>query len=274
VAKRRTRRSSSEGLSASALGGIALLLVVAAAGAAMIVFYVGLPSRPMLDPASLCPVDGPRGVTVVLVDTSDDLPPATVREVAGILDELVTGLPTYHRLDVRVLDISGNRSRSLFAKCNPGDGVGLSEWTDNPRLARLRWIESFKKPAAEAVKSSLSSAKANSSPIMAAIQDIAIDQFASERSRSIKKNLIVISDMIEHTRDYSQYRNPDLGFARFKQSPAYLKYRTDLHQTLVTIDYVTRPAVMPDTTRHVAFWQDWVKDNAGTLVTIHRLQGT
>ena len=228
----------------------------------------------MLDASSLCPVDGPHGVTVVLVDTSDDLPPATVREVNGILDDLITGLPEYYRLDIRVLDIQGNRSRSLFAKCNPGDGIGLNEWTDNPRLARMRWIESFRKPASEAVKNSLSSAEANSSPIMAAIQDIAIDQFSSEQSRSIKKSLVVISDMIEHTRDYSQYRNPDLGFAHFKQSPAYLKYRTDLHQALLTIDYVTRPSVMPDTTRHAAFWEAWVKDNDGVLVAIHRLQGT
>jgi hypothetical protein len=256
------------------IGGIALLLVVTVAGAALAFFYAGLGSKPALDAGTLCPVDGPQGVTVVLVDTSDDLPQATMREVNGILDDLITGLPTYHRLDIRVLDIPANRSRSLFAKCNPGDGVGLSEWTDNPRLARLRWIESFKKPAAEAVKTSLSSAKANSSPIMAAIQDIAIDQFSNERRRSIKKSLVVISDLIEHTREYSQYRNPDLSFVRFKQSPAYLKYRTDLHQTLVTIDFVTRPAVMSDTTRHIAFWQDWVKDNAGTLVAIHRLQGT
>jgi hypothetical protein len=274
VARRRIRKRGFEDLSASAIGGIALLLGAIVAGAALAFFYFSLPSKPMLDASSLCPVDGPHGVTVVLVDTSDDLPPATVREVNGILDDLITGLPEYYRLDIRVLDIQGNRSRSLFAKCNPGDGIGLSEWTDNPRLARMRWIESFRKPASEAVKNSLSSAEANSSPIMAAIQDIAIDQFSSEQSRSIKKSLVVISDMIEHTRDYSQYRNPDLGFAHFKQSPAYLKYRTDLHQALLTIDYVTRPSVMPDTTRHAAFWEAWVKDNDGVLVAIHRLQGT
>ena len=112
---------------------------------------------------------------MVLVDTSDDLPDTTRREVLGQLDDMITTLPPFYKLDIRVLDIAGVRSRSLFSKCNPGDGAGLSEWTDNPRIARLRWIEDFRKPAAEAVKSSISSAKATSSPIMAAIQDIAID---------------------------------------------------------------------------------------------------
>jgi hypothetical protein len=98
----------------------------------------------------------------------------------------------------------------------------------------MRWVENFRKPAADAVKSSIASAKANSSPIMAAIQDIAIDQFSSAASQNAKKTLFVISDMIEYTRDYSQYpRAGDLSFPRYKQSPAYLKFRTDLHGAAV-----------------------------------------
>src|SRR5262249_43247462 len=122
--------------------------------------YVFTPRKPKLDTATLCPTSGPAGITMVLVDTSDDLPDTTKREVAVILDDLVSSLPEYYKLDIRVLDIRGVRSRSLFSKCNPGNGAGLSEWTDNPRIARLRWIESFKKPASDAIKNSLASAKA------------------------------------------------------------------------------------------------------------------
>ena len=106
-------------------------------------FYFSAPARPVLDPQTLCPVKGPQGITVVLVDTSDDLPETTRREVLGQLDDMITMLPPFYRLDIRVLDIAGVRSRSLFSKCNPGDGAGLSEWTDNPRIARLRWIDGF-----------------------------------------------------------------------------------------------------------------------------------
>jgi hypothetical protein len=275
VARRRLRKRGSTGLGLPALGGILLLLAAGAAAASLGYFYFSTAPKPKLDARTLCPTTGPEGITVVLVDTSDDLPAATGREVLGILDDLITSLPPYYRLDVRVLDIGGSRSHSLFSKCNPGDGLGLSEWTDNPRIAKMRWIEGFRKPASDAVKNSLAAAKANSSPIMAAIQDIAIDQFSSAQTSTAKKSLVVISDMIEHTRDYSQYpRAGDLTYQRFKQSPAYLKYRTDLHGALVTIDYVTRPSVMPETGRHAEFWAAWVKDNAGALVAIHRLQGT
>ena len=277
MARRRPRQRSAPGLGWSGLGGVLLLLLALTSGGALAYFYLSAPARPVLDPLSLCPLDGPQGITVVLVDTSDDLPETTRREVLGSLDDLIATLPPFYRLDIRVLDIAGARSRSLFSKCNPGDGAGLSEWTDNPRLARLRWIENFRKPAAEAVKTSIAAAKTTSSPIMAAIQDIAIDQFSSAASQNAKKTVLVISDMIEFTRDYSQYpRAGDLSFQRYKQSPAYLKFRTDLHGATVIIRYVTRQAngqPLLDGVKHMEFWKAWIEDNRGAFGGVKRLQG-
>jgi hypothetical protein len=277
MARRRPRQRGGTNFGWSGLGGVLLLLLAIVSGAALAWFYFSAPSRPVLDAQSLCPVSGPQGVTVVLVDTSDDLPETTRRELLGQLDDMITTLPPFYRLDIRVLDIAGVRSRSLFSKCNPGDGAGLSEWTDNPRIARLRWIEDFRKPAALAVKSSISSAEAKSSPIMAAIQDIAIDQFSGAATQNARKTLYVISDMIEYTRDYSQYpRAGDLSFARYKQSPAYLKFRTDLHGATVILRYVTRQQngqSVLDGTKHMEFWKAWVEDNRGVFGGVKRLQG-
>jgi hypothetical protein len=277
VARRPPRQRSTPGIGWSGLGGILLLLLAIGAGGAFAYFYFSTPIRPTLDAQTLCPITGPQGITVVLVDTSDDLPETTRREVLGMLEDMIASLPPFYRLDIRVLDIAGVRSRSLFSKCNPGDGAGLSEWTDNPRIARMRWIDGFRKPAADAVKNSIASAKANSSPIMAAIQDIAIDQFSSAAAQNAKKTLFVISDMIEYTKDYSQYpRAGDLSFLRYKQSPAYLKFRTDLHDATVNILYVNRqPKGQPviDGRAHMQFWQDWIVDNKGKFGSAKWLQG-
>ena len=277
MARRPPRHKGGPGIGWSGVGGILLLLLAIGCGGALAYFYFSTPARPVLDPQSLCPVNGPQGITVVLVDTSDDLPDTSRREVLGELDDMITTLPPYYKLDIRVLDIAGTRSRSLFSTCNPGDGAGLSEWTDNPRIARLRWIEDFRKPAAEAVKSSVASAKTASSPIMAAIQDIAIDQFSSAASQNARKTLYVISDMIEYTRDYNQYpRAGDLSFQRYKQSGAYLKYRTDLHGATVIIRYVTRQTggqPLLDGTKHMEFWKSWIEDSRGSFGGVKRLQG-
>jgi len=81
--------------------------------------------------------------------------------------------------------------------------------------------------------------------------------------------------MLENTRDYNQYQNlADLSYQRFRQSPAYLKYRTDLHGARVTIEYVQR--LQPkgiDTVRHIEFWKQWISDNRGTFEIARRLQG-
>src|SRR5580692_4635820 len=277
MARRRPRQRSGASLGWSGLGGVLLLLLALGSGGTLGYFYFSAPERPVLDPQSLCPVNGPQGITAVLVDTSDDLPETTRREVLGQLDDMITTLPPFYKLDIRVLDITGVRSRSLFSKCNPGDGAGLSEWTDNPRIARLRWIEDFRKPAAEAVRSSIASAQSDSSPIMAAIQDIAIGQFSSVASESAKKTLYIISDMIEYTKDYSQYpRAGDLSFQRYKQSPAYLKFRTDLHGATVILRYVTRQTgnqQIVDSTKHMEFWKSWIEDNRGSFGGVKRLQG-
>jgi hypothetical protein len=277
MARRPPRRQGSAVLGWAGFGGALLLLLATISGGALAYFYFSAPARPMLDSRTLCPLDGPHGITVVLVDTSDDLPETTRREVLGQLDDMITTLPPFYKLDIRILDIAGARSRSLFSKCNPGDGAGLSEWTDNPRIARLRWIEDFRKPAAEAVKSSVAAAQSQSSPIMAAIQDIAIGEFSGATSQNARKTLYIISDMIEFTREYSQYpRAGDLTFQRYRQSPAYLKFRTDLHGATVIIRYVTRQAggqPLLDGTKHMEFWKAWIDDNRGAFGGVKRLQG-
>lgn len=278
MAKKRPKLQKRSDIGWAGVGGIALILLAIACGGALTYFHFSTAKPPVLDAQSLCPVDGPRGINVVLIDTSDDLPETTRREVQVILDDLIATLPPLYMLDIRVLDIAGGRSRSLFSKCNPGDGAGLSEWTSNPRIARMRWIESFRKPAADAVKNSVASAKAANSPLMGAIQDVAISQFSSAANRSAQKSLIVISDMIEYTRDYSQYpKDGDLSFDRYKRSPAYLKYRTDLHGAATTIRYVTRQTAkgqpILNDVKHAEFWIQWMKDSGAASVEVKRLQG-
>jgi hypothetical protein len=210
---------------------------------------------------------------VLLVDASDDLPAAAKRELLKILADAAEQLSVYALLDIRVLDPATNSSRSIFARCNPGDGTGLSEWTENPALARKRWMMSFEQPLTEAIDRSLVAATSANSPIMSAIQGIAIDRFTGKMAEHGARNLIIVSDMIENDADYSQYHG-DLSFARYKSSIAYRKFSTDLHGADVAIHYVQRLTKHPiDTVSHIRFWTDWISDNNGHLREVTRLQG-
>jgi len=67
-----------------------------------------------------------------------------------------------------------------------------------------------------------------------------------------------------------------LSFQRYRQSGAYLKFRTDLHGATVIIRYVTRQTggqPLLDGTKHMEFWKAWIEDNRGAFGGVKRLQG-
>ena len=85
----RGRRSNGAG---RIVAGTLLLLVAAVVGGGFAYLKLTTPAPPRLDAETLCPVDGPRSITVVLVDASDDLPEAGRREVTTRLDDIAVHL--------------------------------------------------------------------------------------------------------------------------------------------------------------------------------------
>src|SRR5690348_13218171 len=68
--------------------------------------------RPVLDKHTLCPVNGgPRSITVVLLDTSDQWPEVTRAEVRKRLETAARQVPHYGLLELRLLDpdVAGGR---------------------------------------------------------------------------------------------------------------------------------------------------------------------
>ena len=111
------------------------------------------------------------------------------------------------------------------------------------------------------------------SPLLATLQGIALDRFAGKAATALQKTLVIVSDMIENEKDYSQYQG-DLSYHHFKETPAYRKLRTDLNGTQVQILYVERfTRKQIDPTALMRFWAEWVQDNRGQYVSAIRLQG-
>lgn len=235
--------------------------------------YATATRAPALDHDTLCPIDGPGSVTVVLLDSTDEIPDIAKREIRTTLLDLAETLPTYGLLDMRLLDPAVAGGRVIFNRCNPGDGSGLSEYTANPRLAKKRWLDAFRQPLEEALEAGFRPAPGKTSPIMETVQRIAIDRFTGRAAEDIPKSLILVSDMLEHESDYSQYQG-DLSYGRYKASRAYRRLQTDLHGAEVTIYYVQRLTARPiSSVDHIRFWAEWVRDNNGRFKQASKLQG-
>jgi hypothetical protein len=208
---------------------------------------------------------------VILIDTSDPLPDPAVREVKTKLFDTADALKPYALLEIRVLDAAGT-GHVIFYRCNPGDGSDLNEFTGNPALARKRWQESFRAPLEKVLEHGLEPAPSKTSPIMGTIQNIAIERFTGRANEWKPKGLVVVSDMLEHTPEYSQYSG-NLSFERYRRSPAFAKFRTDLHEAEVTLLVVQRKTARVNSVELISFWHDWIKDNNGQFKEAVKLQG-
>src|SRR5262249_58265860 len=100
-------------------------------------------------------------------------------------------------LKLRLWDTTIGGARSILARCNPGDGSGLSEYTANPLLAKKRWMDGFREPLDEALQIGLRPLPGKTSPIMATVQRIAVERFTGRAAEEIPKSLILIPDMLE-----------------------------------------------------------------------------
>jgi hypothetical protein len=269
--RRRPSRNPGE-LRKHVLGGALVLLALGLlAGGAYAFLTASRP--PALDRVSLCPTDGPRSVTVILLDATDEIPDIGKHEIRTVLLDMAEALPAYGLLELRLLDPETPGGRRIFNKCNPGDGSGLSEYTANPRLARKRWMEAFRQPLEEALDVGFRPAPDKTSPIIETIQRIAVDRFSGRAFEEIPKSLVLVSDMLEHEPDYSQYAG-DLSYTRYRASRAYKKLQTDLHGAEVTIYYIQRVTAKPlSSADHIRFWAEWVRDNKGRFKQASKLQG-
>ncbi|WP_181700196.1 hypothetical protein [Chthonobacter albigriseus] len=270
--RRRRRRSGGEGWKIAAGVGLALVALAGLGGIAWL--NATLEPPPKLDPDTLCPVDGPRALTVVLLDVSDDWPDVTKAQVAKRLLDTAEAMPTYGLLELRLLDPADPSGRVLFARCNPGSGEGLSEFTANPEAVRRAWAAGFRDPVEQIVDGGFPPAPSDTSPIMAAIQRIAVERFEGRAAETVPKRLVVVSDMMENTPAYSQYEG-DLGYDRFRASPAFADLRTDLHGAAVTVLYVQRRtgAGAAPSGDHIAFWTKWFEEMHGALAEAVKMQG-
>ncbi|QRM35448.1 hypothetical protein [Microvirga sp. VF16] len=268
----RSRRRGDEGggLHAVGIGIFALTLL----GCGILV-YIWMTSKtpPILDSATLCPPEGPHSATVILLDSSDALPGVTRQELLTYLVDTAEAMPEHGLLEIRRLSQDAPGGSTVFSKCSPGTGDGDSVITTNPELRRKRWRERYLEPLKRELEAGLSPAESKTSPILATLQGIAVERFGGNRAAAMPKTLIVVSDLIEHGSDYSQYQG-DLSYGRFQRSNAYKRVKTDLNGAEVNFRYVQRVTQKPiNSAEHIKFWKDWVDDSNGRFKSAKKLQG-
>lgn len=268
---RRRKRKSGGSVSLIVLGMFVLLLCAGILGGYLFL-KTKAESQVALDKTSLCPVDGPQGITAVLLDVTDPISDATAIDLRNEFQAAVANIPIGGLLQVYALTEEEGKLTRTFSGCNPGNGDSVDEWTSNPRLAQHRWEQGFQKPLSELAGRISEGSSGRQSPIMAGIQRINLEAFGLPAYRGLPKTLIVASDMIEHTPAFSMYSDGP-SFKKFEASDARNKFRTPLEGVSVRVMEFQRPGMKFSAEDLAGFWNDWVGSNAGVMTSFKRLQG-
>ena len=266
---RASRRQAERARRDVLLGTLALFAAIAIAGGAAWAWY----ERPAdaLD-ASLCPAGGPHGHYVLLVDKTDPLT-FTQKEAFRVrLRELIEKrTPQGYLLSVFVLGESfRDNAKPLVELCNPGDGSDRSALTANLAHLRRQYEERFIAPLMAEADALQAATPAKTSPIFEMLQLVGINAFQSHGVKG-ERRLIVMSDMLQNTTQFSMYRGA-ADFDAFARSDYGRKVQAQLAGVDVELDVlVNTPALQ--TRRNLKFWEDFFDRSGARLVRVDPLEG-
>jgi hypothetical protein len=251
-------------------GALALLAAAAVAGSAAWLFLGGRDLE--LDAKTLCPASGPKGHVVLLVDRTDPLSFTQKQAFLAYLAEFGRGkVQAGELLSVFVLgEEVTSTARPIFEMCNPGQGEDKNIWTSNPERIRRQFDEKFLKPMAALADRLQATAPSRESPIMEMLQLVAINGFRVNDVAGPRR-LFVVSDMLQNTPVFSQYRS-GADFEAFRRTPLFPRIRTDLNGVEVELAYLLNTPER-QTRRHAKFWEDYFRDMGARLVSVRILEG-
>jgi hypothetical protein len=236
----RHREISDGSLEQNILGGILLAVVILLAGAFVYFYSSEKSKRADINPTTFCQKSILPETTVVLVDHTDDINPTQRVAIENRLWDIASSVKMNGAIKLfSVAKITTKVLEPDIDLCNPGTEKDVNEVTGNKAFAKRKFEEKFKKPLNELLSSMMVAPKASQSPIMEALQSIVVTSFVGGKNDAKIKRIVLVSDLLEHTNDFSIYRGiPE--FISYKRQPHWPKVKADMSGIEVTIFFLHR----------------------------------
>lgn len=210
---------------------------------------------PTLDEATGCRLDRKDPAhTVLLIDQSDPFAENDLGWVTDLLEAEARALPRHGRLTVIVPDAARPHEPDVrFSACTPGSAADANPVFQNPAMIEAAWTNDFHAPLKTEVTAVLRDKSAPESPLMETLYAVA-DRADFQPARK-NRRIVIVSDLMQHSADFSFYRS-GADWDAFGT--------TRLAATLPDMDGVTVAArVVPRQEYDLplsevkAFWRDW-----------------
>ncbi len=276
--KRRTNRRSrhrghSRSLLPALIGVLLVLITIAVFGYFFLLYMNQKVNHVSLDKNTYCPIDTtPAEVTVLLVDTTDKLSKIQQSSIENIVEKLVSEIPRYGALAIYTVSTNPDvQSNPVFYRCNPGRGSEINPLVGNPQKVEKSWKDGFKGVLSTELSKTLNTNSADASPIFESIQWITIQQFEKLGNDSVPRSLVMMSDFLQHTSDYSHYTS-SLDFQKFENSQYYRKIKANLQNVRVEMWQIRRNSGRQNASL-TEFWKTYFRSLGTTNISFNQIPG-
>ena len=257
-------------------GNLAAILIISAVAVlfiGIIYTFVSVSSEQIeRNKDNLCRVDGNYNKHVIVLDITGRYSLIQHKTIRQAIENEVEGLELDEQLQLYfITDSVVAGVKPLMEVCNPGKGENIDGLTGNKKMAKRKWEEKLYKP----LNKILSDFDANptiaaKSPIFETIQ--MINNLSLKKSKEgTKTRFTIMSDFIQHSDDYSFFRNKIENFWRSSyRQKIYTKFN-DADVKLMFIRRNGREEYLED--RYLDFWKKFFTESGSKNVTIERIEG-
>lgn len=250
-----------------------MILTVAAI---VLVGFVAMQGRKaaigQLDPITFCPKSGPVAVHAILIDRTDPLSQIQLEALRREIFHRAQLVSKHEAFRVYEVGHGGVLLNPVVDVCNPGDGSDASSIDANPANLRRRYLKLFSAPIEKMLAGMSADEKMGQSPIMEAIQAIAVRDFGISGPAGAN-SLTIASDLLQYSAKFSLYREiPDSD--DFARSPAGRSLKSDLNGVDISLLILFREKdarFQPDALG--SFWVRWLTRQSATVSSVKQLPG-
>jgi len=251
------------------LGSLALLLVISVLGATA---WWWNQKRNTTDPKTLCPIDGPLGHNILLVDKTDPLNLAQKAAFDLLVTDLVSNkTPPGYLLSIFVLgDDFVAQTKPLVELCNPGDGKGRNEITENVKQLNRQYKDRFLSPIFDQSTQLLSIAPAQESPILEMLQMVSLNSIQKHHVDG-PKTLVVLSDLLQNSKQLNMYKGMP-AFQEFANTSYAHKTQINFQGVDIQIHYLQNSPIL-QVDKLFLFWREYFKASGSKSLDLVPLPG-
>jgi hypothetical protein len=254
-------------------GWVIVIIVIIIIIGLFYVYYLVKSNNVQINKTNFCP-DPPVQITVVLIDRSDKLNAAQQMAIRINLNDIRETIPKGGEFSIYSVNSTKNiLLQDEFKICNPGRKENINPLIGNPSMAERRWKTGFAEPLKRVLDNMLEPTIASESPIMESIQSVALTAFSGRKFKNVPKRLIIVSDMLHKTSEFSCYSG-EIDFASFRNNRYYRKIQSNLDDVKVSIFYIRRETKRSVQGRkHIEFWQNFFYEQGAIIDYVKTIEG-